>query len=66
MNDEQGERFTGLLDEIRDGQRLQLERQAQALRRQEELIAQQRIVDSCCALNSRSSLVRRFADTRAI
>jgi len=42
MNDEQAERIARLLEDIRDGQRLQLERQAQALKRQEELLAQQR------------------------
>src|SRR5215468_926345 len=42
MNDEQAERMVRLLEEIRDGQRLQLERQAQALQRQDELLAQQR------------------------
>jgi putative ABC transport system substrate-binding protein len=42
MNDEQAERIARLLEEIRDGQRLQLERQAQALQRQDELLAQQR------------------------
>src|SRR5215468_7041898 len=42
MNDAQAERMVRLLEEIRDGQRLQLERQAQALQRQDELLAQQR------------------------
>ena len=42
MNDEQAERIARLLEDIRDGQHLQLERQAQALKRQEELLAQQR------------------------
>ncbi|HVO87467.1 MAG TPA: hypothetical protein VMV45_02915 [Casimicrobiaceae bacterium] len=42
MNDEHAERIVRLLEEIRDGQRLQLERQAQALARQEEVFAQQR------------------------
>lgn len=42
MSDEQAERIAKLLEEIRDGQRLQLERQAQALRRQEELHSLQR------------------------
>ena len=42
MNDDQAERIIRLLEEIRDGQRLQLERQAQALQRQEEIVAQQR------------------------
>jgi hypothetical protein len=42
MNDQQAEEMIRLLKELRDGQRLQLERQAQALQRQEELMAQQR------------------------
>jgi hypothetical protein len=37
MNDAQAERMVRLLEEIRDGQQLQLERQAQALQWQEEL-----------------------------
>lgn len=42
MNDEQSERLLRLLGEIRDGQKLQLERQAEALERQAEVIAQQK------------------------
>jgi hypothetical protein len=42
MNDEHAERIVRLLEEIRDGQRLQLERQALALERQAEALAQQR------------------------
>jgi hypothetical protein len=42
MNDEHAERIIRLLEEIRDGQRLQLERQALALERQAEVLAQQR------------------------
>lgn len=42
MNDEQAQRIIGLLEEIRNGQRLQLERQSQALERQAELLARQR------------------------
>jgi hypothetical protein len=42
MNDTQAERVVRLLEEIRDGQRLQLERQGEALKRQEELVAQQK------------------------
>jgi hypothetical protein len=43
MNDDpHTERIIRLLEEIRDGQRLQLERQAQALERQAEALAQQR------------------------
>jgi hypothetical protein len=40
--DPQTDRIIRLLEEIRDGQRLQLERQAQALERQAEAITQQR------------------------
>jgi hypothetical protein len=42
MNEQHIERIIRLLEEIRDGQRVQLERQAQALERQAELLAQQR------------------------
>ena len=42
MNDEQAEKVVRLLEEIRDDQRLQLERQGQALQRQDALLAQQR------------------------
>ena len=43
MNDQQQlDRIARLLEEIRDGQRLQLERQAEALQRQEQILAQQR------------------------
>jgi hypothetical protein len=42
MNDQHDEKIIRLLEEIRDGQRLQLERQAQALERQAEILAQQR------------------------
>jgi hypothetical protein len=42
MNDADAQRIIRLLEEIRDGQQLQLERQAQALERQAEVIAQQR------------------------
>jgi hypothetical protein len=42
MNDEHADRIIRLLEEIRDGQRVQLERQAQAMQRQEELMSQQR------------------------
>ncbi|HEV2979053.1 MAG TPA: hypothetical protein VG425_15865 [Casimicrobiaceae bacterium] len=42
MNDQHAERIIRLLEEIRDGQRLQLERQSQALERQAEVLAQQR------------------------
>src|SRR5262249_44739373 len=42
MNDEHAEKLFRLLEELRDGQRLQLERQAQALQRQDEVLARQR------------------------
>ncbi len=42
MNDADAEKIIRLLEEIRDGQRLQLERQAQALERQAEIVSQQR------------------------
>lgn len=42
MDDEHAEQIIRLLEEIRDGQRLQLERQAQALERQAEMVSQQR------------------------
>jgi hypothetical protein len=42
MTDPHAERIIRLLEEIRDGQRLQLERQAQALERQAEALAGQR------------------------
>ena len=42
MHDQDAANIIRLLEEIRDGQRLQLERQAQVLQRQEELLAQQR------------------------
>lgn len=41
VSDEHAERIIRLLEEIRDGQRLQLERQALALERQAELVARQ-------------------------
>jgi hypothetical protein len=42
MNDEQAEKMVRPLEEIRDGQRLSLERQAEALQRQSEQMSQQR------------------------
>jgi hypothetical protein len=42
MTDEQAEKMVRLLEEIRDGQRLSLQRQEQALQRQSELMSQQR------------------------
>jgi hypothetical protein len=42
MDQEQTQKLLALLEEIRDGQRLMIERQAQALARQEEIIARQR------------------------
>lgn len=63
MNDQQGERIVRLLEEIRDGQRLQLERQAQALQRQEELVAQQR--ERLAGLSQRSDQAQRLLDRSA-
>jgi len=42
MNDDHAERMIRLLEELRDGQRTMLERQALALQRQEEVLGQQR------------------------
>ncbi|HJU23839.1 MAG TPA: hypothetical protein VJ891_15140 [Casimicrobiaceae bacterium] len=42
MNDDHAEKIVRLLEELRDGQRVQLERQGQALQRQDELLTQQR------------------------
>lgn len=42
MTDELAEKMIRLLEEIRDGQRVQLERQAEALANQRDLLAQQR------------------------
>ena len=42
MNEEQAAKIIRLLEEIRDDQRLQLERQATALTRQEEVLSEQR------------------------
>jgi len=42
MDDAQAERIIRVLEEIRDGQRLQLERQSTALALQAEVVAQQR------------------------
>ena len=58
MNDEQAERIVRLLEEIRDGQRQQLERQAQALQRQDELLAQQR--ERLAGLSQRSGQVEQI------
>jgi hypothetical protein len=63
MNDEQADRIVRLLEEIRDGQRLQLERQAQALQRQEELLAQQR--ERLAGLSQRSGQAERLLDRSA-
>ena len=41
MNDQDAARIIRLLEEIRDGQRLQLERQAQALERQAQALERQ-------------------------
>ena len=42
MNDERAEKIVRLLEEIRDGQRRQLEHQAEALANQKEVLTQQR------------------------
>jgi len=63
MNDQQTERIVRLLEEIRDGQRLQLERQAQALQRQGELVAQQR--ERLAGLSQRSDEAQRLLDRSA-
>src|ERR1043166_6337349 len=42
MTDEHADKMIRLLEEIRDGQRVQLERQAEALANQRDLVAQQR------------------------
>jgi uncharacterized membrane protein YdfJ with MMPL/SSD domain len=42
MNDRDAERVISLLEQIRDNQKLQLERQTEALDRQSELLARQR------------------------
>ena len=62
MNDQQAEELIRLLHELRDGQRLQLERQAQALQRQEEVLAQQR--ERLAASSQRSGETEQlFANT---
>jgi len=63
MNDTQAERMVHLLEEIRDGQRLQLERQAQALQRQEELLAQQR--ERLAGLSQRSGQAGQILEKSA-
>lgn len=65
MNDLQAEEMIRLLQELRDGQRLQLERQAQALQRQEELMAQQR--ERLAASSQRSGETEKpFAKTAKV
>ena len=63
MNDEHAQRLISLLEELRDGQRLHLERQALALQRQEELLAQQR--ERLAALSERSGQTERLLATTA-
>lgn len=60
MNEEDSERVIRLLEEIRDGQRLQLERQAQAIERQAEALAQQR--QRLAGLSQSASEVQGFGD----
>lgn len=65
MNDQQAEEMIRLLQELRDGQRLQLERQAQALQRQDELMAQQR--ERLAATSQRSGETEQlFAKTAKV
>jgi hypothetical protein len=42
MDNQQAERMIQLLEELRDGQRLQLERHAETMQRMEERLAEQR------------------------
>lgn len=63
MDDQQADRIVRLLEQIRDGQQLQLERQAQALQRQEELVAQQR--ERLAGLSQRSDQAQRLLDRSA-
>lgn len=60
MNEEDSERIIRLLEEIRDGQRLQLERQAQAIERQAEALAQQR--QRLAGLSQSTSDVQGFGE----
>jgi len=60
MNQEDSERIIRLLEEIRDGQRLQLERQAQAIERQAEALAQQR--QRMAGLSQSASDVQGFGE----
>jgi len=60
MNQEDSERIIRLLEEIRDGQRLQLERQAQAIERQAEALAQQR--QRLAGLSESASEVQGFGE----
>lgn len=63
MNDQQADQIVRLLEEIRDGQRLQLERQAQALQRQQELVTQQR--ERLAGLSQRSDQAQQLLDRSA-
>jgi hypothetical protein len=58
MNDPDAQRIIGLLEEIRNGQRLQLERQAEALERQAEALLRQR--------EARAGLSQAALDARGI
>jgi hypothetical protein len=60
MNEEDSERIIRLLEEIRDGQRLQLERQAQAIERQAEALALQR--QRMAGLSQSASDVQGFGE----
>jgi hypothetical protein len=65
MNDEQAEKMVQLLEEIRDGQRLSLERQVEALQRQSELMSQQR--ERLAALSRQSGEAEQlFAKTAKV
>jgi hypothetical protein len=60
MNDSNAQKIIQLLEEIRDGQRLQLERQAQALEAQKEGLAAQR--DRLASLAARADGVQAMGN----
>jgi hypothetical protein len=60
MNEEDSERIIRLLEEIRDGQRLQLERQAHAIEQQAQALAQQR--QRLAGLSQGASEVQGFGE----
>ncbi len=60
LNDQHAEQIIRLLEEIRDGQRLQLERQAQALERQAEIVSQQR--ERLADLSKRAGEAQRIGE----